>query len=92
MKFDPRITFWLGVVTTIAQAIASGTVHLAGLIPAQEIPVVTGWMSLLVLINMTILTAMTGASSNARGPLAPPPTLPEAQKIVAEANAAAAVH
>ena len=85
MKVDPTFTFWLGVVTTIMQGIATGTVHLSGLIPMDYIPVVTGWLSLTVFINMTLLTAMTGISSTKQGPLAPYPTLPEARAVMVEA-------
>lgn len=86
MKVDPRITFWLGVVTTIVQGIASGTVHLTGLVPAEYIPYVTGWLGLIVFVNMTLLTAMSGMSGPGTGPLAPLPTVPEAQKIMQQAQ------
>jgi hypothetical protein len=89
MKFDPRVTFWLGIITTLAQGIANGTVHLTGLIPAEYVAPVTGWMGLIAFINVAVLTAMSGMSSTARGPLAPPPTIPEARQVMAEATAAA---
>ncbi len=90
MKIDPVFTFWLGVVTTIMQGVATGTVHLTALVPDAYIPIVTGWLSLFVFINMSLLTALTGFSSNKSGPLAPPPTLPEARAVLAEAQSAAA--
>lgn len=86
MKIDPVITFWFGVVTTIMQGLASGTVHLTGLIPVDYIPFVTGWLGLFVFINMTILTALNGFSSAKTGILAPPPTVAEAQKVMAAAT------
>lgn len=87
MKVDPAITFWLGVITTIAQGVASGTVHLTGLISAEYIPVVTGWLGLAVFCNMTLLTALNGFSSSKTGVLAPPPTVAEARQVMAEAVA-----
>jgi hypothetical protein len=71
MKVDPVFTFWLGLITTILQGVTSGTVHLSGLIPDSAIPTVTGWIGLVVFINMSVMTALTGYSSNKPGPLAP---------------------
>jgi len=87
MKIDPRITFWISLITTIAQGIASGTVHLAGLVPTDSIPYITGWLGLAVFVNMSFLTAMSGYSAPGPGPLAPPPTPAEAQKIMQQAQA-----
>lgn len=89
MKVNPTVTFWLGVATTIAQGIASGTVHLTGLVPADWIPAVTGWLGLAVFVNMTILTGLSGFSGVKQGPLAPPPTVPEAKAVMVEAQKAA---
>ena len=87
MKINPVVTFWVSLVTTIAQGFASGTVHLTGLIPADAIPYVTGWLGVLVFINMSVLTAMSGMSGPGTGPLAPPPTISEARKISEQAQA-----
>jgi len=85
MKVDPKITFWLGVITVIAQGISQGTIHLTNVVPADWIPYVSGWMGLISFINVSLLTALNGFSSNASGPLAPPPTIPEAKRIMNEA-------
>jgi hypothetical protein len=89
MKVDPVVTFWISLATTIAQGIASGTVHLTGLIPPAYIPVVTGWLGLVVFINMSFLTALTATSSAKPGPLAAPPTIPEANAVMDAAKKAA---
>lgn len=86
MKIDPKITFWIGVITTIAQGVASGTVHLSGLVPPDWIPYITGWLGLAVFVNMTVLTALNGFSSSASGPLAAPPTMTEAKVVMDEAK------
>lgn len=85
MRIDPVITFWISLATTIAQGIVSGTVHLTGLVPESSIPTITGWLGLMVFINMSFLTAMSGFSSSKSGPLAPSPTVPEARAVMAEA-------
>lgn len=89
MKVDPVFIFWFGVATTIMQGLASGTVHLTGLIPMDYIPVVTGWLGMFVFINMTILTALNGFSSAKTGVFAPPTTVPEAKAILEQAQKAA---
>lgn len=86
MKVSPTVIFWISLVTTIAQGVTSGTVHLTGLVPADWIPYVTGWLGLAVFVNMSLLTALTGVSSNARGPLAGPPTVDEAKAVMKEAT------
>jgi len=71
MKVDPVFTFWLGLITTILQGIASGTVHLTGVVPEAYMNTVTGWIGLIVFINMSLMTALTGVSSPKAGPLVP---------------------
>lgn len=87
MKVSPTVIFWISLFTTIGQGIASGTVHLTGLIPADKIPLVTGWLGFLVFCNMSFLTAMNGFSSSKSGPLAPAPTIDEARQVMAQAVA-----
>lgn len=84
-KVDPRVAFIFGVVTTILQGVTSGTVHLSGLIPESAIPYATSWIGFIVFVNMTIMTAFAGLSSAKSGPLAPPPTIPEARAVMIEA-------
>lgn len=86
MKVDPIFTFWLGLITTILQGITSGTVHLTGVVPDGYIGTVTAWIGLIVFINMSIMTALTGFSSPKPGPLAAPTSVPEAQTILTEAK------
>lgn len=88
MKVSPTFTFWISLGTTIAQGIASGTVHLTGLISADSIPVVTGWLGLLVFCNMSFLTALNAVSSAQPGLLAAPPTIDEAKAVMDQARKA----
>jgi len=88
MKVSPVVLFWISLITTIGQGVTAGTVHLTGLIPVELIPTVTAWIGLVVFVNMSFLTAMAGFSSNKSGPLAPPPTMAEAQAVLKEAQAA----
>lgn len=88
MKINPKVPFYFGVFLTIASLFASGTIHLSGLVPADAIPYVTGWSSVIVAVGTVIQTAMSGYSSVGQGPLAPPPTTDEAKQIQAQAVAA----
>jgi hypothetical protein len=88
MKVDPVFTFWLGLVTTVLQGVTSGTVHLTGIVPEAYMSTVTAWIGLIVFINMSIMTALTGFSSSKSGPLAPAPTVPEARAVMAQATQA----
>lgn len=89
MKVDPIVIFWISLGTTILQGIASGTVHLSGIVPVAYESTVSAWIGLIVFINMSFLTALNAFSSNKSGPLAPPPTVPEANAILKEAKTAA---
>jgi hypothetical protein len=91
MKIDPIYTFWLGLITTILHGITSGTVHLTGIVPEAYMNTVTAWIGLIVFINMSLMTALTGFSSAKSGPLAPPPTVPEAQAVMAQAKKAESI-
>jgi hypothetical protein len=88
MKVDPITIFWISLVTTILQGVTSGTVHLTGIVPEVYMNTATAWIGLIVFINMSFLTAMNAFSSNKSGPLAPPPTVPEANAILTEAKKA----
>lgn len=86
MKIDPKVTFVLGIITTICLAIGQGTIHLTNLVPMDSIPYITSWAGAISTINSIILTALAGYSSNRSGPLAPPPTVAEAHDIMKEAT------
>lgn len=87
MKVDPTTIFWLSLFATIGQGVASGAVHLA--VPEPYLSYVTAWISFAVFCVMSFLTALNAFSSNKSGPLAPPPTIPEANAILSEAKKAA---
>ena len=86
MKVDPRITFWLSLITTLAKGVTSGAVHLAGIVPAESIPTVTAWLGLIVFVNMSVITAMSGMSGPGVGPLASKPTQADVQKVAEQAK------
>jgi hypothetical protein len=86
MKFPPKLLFYLQLFATIGQGITSGVVHLSGLVPAESLPYVTGWIGLLVFCAMSFLTLATGAVGVGSGPLARPPTVKEVQEVMDKAK------
>jgi hypothetical protein len=83
MQIDPKITFWFGVWTNILMLIGGGTIKFAGLLSDPIAFKVTGWCLFTATINSVILTALTGYSSNAKGPLVNTPTVPPVVKTAA---------
>lgn len=89
MTFSPKLIFWLTFASMCGQAIASGTVHLTGLIPTQYIAPVTGWISLITFLILGFLSLATGYAGVGRGPLAGAPTREEARDMMTQAGVAA---
>jgi len=89
MSFDPKFTFWLGFLVSVAIGISTGAVHLTDIVPADYIKPVTGWIGFFAFAGSSLLTAMTGMSSAKSGPLAPPPTIAQAQQVMKQAQESA---
>ena len=88
MTFPPKLIFWLTFLATIGQGTASGTVHLTGLVPPELLPYVTGWIGFSTFCVMSFLTLASARAGIGVGPLAPPPTVADVQKVMAAAQAA----
>lgn len=69
MSVDPKISFVLGIITTIALAISTGTVHLTNAIPEAWIPTVVAWNGIIAFIGTAVMTALAGFSSHEQGPI-----------------------
>jgi hypothetical protein len=63
MKIDFNAHFCVGFVVTAASAIAGGTVHLTNAIPADWIPVVTAWSSIIAVLGGAYLTLLSQSSA-----------------------------
>jgi hypothetical protein len=46
MQFDPKVSFWLGVVVTALIGIGGGTVSLTHAVPPDWIPTVVAWCNI----------------------------------------------
>jgi hypothetical protein len=77
MQFDPKVSFWLGVVVTALIGIGGGAVSLTHAIPPDWIPTVVAWCNILSFLGSGLLTALHGFSSGSSGPfVAAPPISP----------------
>jgi hypothetical protein len=85
MQFDPKVSFWLGVVVTALIGIGGGTVSLTHAIPPDWIATVVAWCNILSFFGSGVLTALHGFSSGNSGPFAstPAPQAGGGGKIVA---------
>jgi hypothetical protein len=73
MQFDPKVSFWLGVVVTALIGIGGGTVSLTHAVPPDWIPTVVAWCNILSFLGSAVLTALHGFSSGNSGPFASAP-------------------
>jgi hypothetical protein len=71
---DPKWVFYLGVIVTIEQGIAGGSIKLAHAIPDSWIPVVDAWASILAFAGTAVMTGLSAYSSKTAGPLMQPPS------------------
>lgn len=78
MTIDPKVTFYFGVWTSVLLMIASaGTNFFAGALPADWIPFIVKWCSILGTVNSCVLTAANGYSGPNAGPLVKVPNIPQ---------------
>lgn len=63
MNIDFNAHFWVGFAVTAASAIAGGTVHLTNAIPADWIPAVTAWSSIIAMFGGAYLTLLSQSSA-----------------------------
>jgi len=76
MQFDPKVSFWLGVVVTALIGIGGGTVSLTHAVPPDWIPTVVAWCNILSFVGSGALTALHGFSSGSSGPFVAAPPSP----------------
>jgi hypothetical protein len=63
MNIDLNMHFWVGLTVTACSAIAGGTVHLTNAIPADWIPAVTAWSSILAMLGGAYLTMLSQSTT-----------------------------
>jgi hypothetical protein len=92
MQIDmPKVSLAIGVAVMLETAIGGGTLSLTNAVSPHLIPVVQAWCNLLAFLGATILTALHAYSGPSTGVLASPPTVAQAQQVMAAAKTTAAV-
>src|ERR1700704_1008112 len=72
MQLNLNAHFWVGFLVTVASAIAGGTVHLTNAIPADWIPVVTAWSSIIGTSGGLYLAMLSQSGTAPSVPTKPP--------------------
>ena len=62
-NIDPKVKFWVGFAVTIFIGVSQGTLVLTNAVPADLLPYVTAWSSILAFVGSALLTALNGAAS-----------------------------
>ncbi len=90
-NFDFNPHFWIGLVIFLSSAISSGTIHLTNAIPADAIPYVTAWSSIISIVGSGYLTAALGMhNASPQAKIDAAAALPEVRGIVTATAAVAA--
>ncbi len=60
LNVDLSLHFWIGLAIFVSSGISGGMIHLTNAIPADWIPAVTAWSSIISIIGSGYLTAALG--------------------------------
>ena len=88
MKIPPNAAAWFGIWTTILLLVSAGTIAIPLGFSPETVAIIKSYAAFFGAINSTILTAAHLWAGPGTGPLAPPPTLAEANAIKNQAVAA----
>lgn len=69
MEVDPKITFWIGVATTVCLAVGTGAVSFTNAISADWVPAIVAWNKILGFVGNSVMTALIGFSGAQHGPI-----------------------
>jgi hypothetical protein len=68
MTVDPKVSFWIGLITVVALVLGNGAVW-TDVVPNAWIPMIKSVNGLIGLIGTTVLTYLHGVSAAKQGPL-----------------------
>lgn len=69
MQVDPKVTFYVGLVTTVCLVLSNGSIW-TGAVPADFVAYLASWNNIISTIGTAVMTFLSGVSSNKTGPLA----------------------
>src|SRR5262245_13903972 len=85
---SPEVRFILGIIFSVAGAIAGGTLVLKGAIPEAWIPVVVAWSSIIGFVGNVVLTALNAMAATPSSKIQSAANLPDVKQIVTTAQIA----
>ncbi len=59
---DPSVRFWLGILFSVASAVAGGSLVLKGAFPADWLPYISAWAGIIGFVGNVVLTALNAAA------------------------------
>ena len=59
---DPTIRFWLGIIFSVAAAVAGGSLALKGAFPDAWLPYISAWCAIVGFVGNITLTALNAAA------------------------------
>ncbi len=59
---DPSVRFWLGILFSIASAVAGGSLVLKGAFPEGWLPYISAWAGIVGFVGNVVLTALNAAA------------------------------
>ena len=68
MKIDPRITFYVGLITCVSMILGNVAIW-TGAVPDEAAHAAASWMNIIGTVGTGVMTYLTGYSSSAVGPL-----------------------
>jgi hypothetical protein len=80
MNIDPKVLFWLGLIVSVALAIANGTIAFKGAVPDSIIPYLTTWCAIVGNIGTIVMTAIAGSNMTKSSRLAAVEQVPLADR------------
>ncbi len=60
---DPSARFWLGILFSIASAVAGGSLVLKGAFPEFWIPYISAWAGIIGFVGNVVLTALNAGAA-----------------------------
>jgi hypothetical protein len=82
MHIDPSFRFWLGILFSIASAVAGGSLVLKGAFPQNWLPYISAWAGIIGFIGNVVLTALNAQAGTTQQRALSAAADPKVQKVV----------
>ena len=86
---DPSFRFWLGIVFSVAAAVAGGSLVLKGAFPEAWIPYISAWCGIIGFVGNVTLTALNAAAGTTTSRAMSAAADPNVEEVIMKSQAAA---